>query len=185
MTAERAHISAFLPCLAGCGDPWTAQSQKTRQGWACAPPLHQQSARSNAAWGKSCPPDDVHHGRARQRIEQRRRTLNPAWGRHPERFVRGRPKPRVLPETVWIHPPKATATVGDAQYMTSLAVSTELPGSRIRPAERGPTRKQSRIDAGSGLWAHGPQRRSGAQASSSQLRVVGSSLGPSTVTTRR
>ncbi len=74
-------------------------------------------------------PDDVHHGRARQRIEQRRRTLSQAWGRHPERFVQGKPKPRALPETVWIHPPKATPTVGDAQYMTTLAVSTALTGS--------------------------------------------------------
>ncbi len=74
-------------------------------------------------------PDDVHHGRARHRIEQRRRTLDRAWDRHPERFVRGRPKPQALPETVWINPPKATPTVGDAQYMTTLAVSTALTGS--------------------------------------------------------
>ena len=60
-------------------------------------------------------PDDVHHGRARHRIEQRRRTLRQAWNRHPERFVRGKPKPRALPETVWINPPKAAATLGDAQ----------------------------------------------------------------------
>ncbi len=77
-------------------------------------------------------PDDVHHGRARQRIEQRRRTLGQAWGRHPERFVQGKSKPRALPETVWINPPKATPTVGDAQYMTTLAVSTALTGSAER-----------------------------------------------------
>ncbi len=84
----------------------------------------------------SPPPDDVHHGRARQRIEQRRRALGRAWGRHPERFVRGRPKPRTLPETVWINPPKATPTVGDAQYMTTLAVSTALTGSGRRIPDR-------------------------------------------------
>ncbi len=74
-------------------------------------------------------PDEVHHGRARQRIEPRRRTLGRAWGRHPERFVRGKPKPQALPETVGIHPPKAIPTVGDAQYRTTLAVSTALTGS--------------------------------------------------------
>ena len=31
--------------------------------------------------------------------------LNTAWTTHPERFVRGVPKPKPLPEAVWINPP--------------------------------------------------------------------------------
>ena len=50
-------------------------------------------------------PHDVHHGLAQTMIEQRRRVLENAWIIHPERFVRGRPKPSPLPEAVWINPP--------------------------------------------------------------------------------
>ena len=53
-------------------------------------------------------PHDVHHGRAHTMIEQRRRILEDAWITHPERFVRGRPKPSPLPEAVWINPPNLT-----------------------------------------------------------------------------
>ena len=34
-------------------------------------------------------PDDVHHNRTQSVLEQRGRTLQAAWTRHPERFVRG------------------------------------------------------------------------------------------------
>ena len=40
-------------------------------------------------------PDDVHHHRAHSVLEQRERTLQAAWTRHPERFVRGVPQPDV------------------------------------------------------------------------------------------
>ena len=36
-------------------------------------------------------PDDVHHNRTRSVLEQRGRTLQAAWTRHPERFVQGIP----------------------------------------------------------------------------------------------
>ena len=36
-------------------------------------------------------PDDVHHNRTQSVLEQRGRTLQAAWTRHPERFVRGIP----------------------------------------------------------------------------------------------
>ena len=36
-------------------------------------------------------PDDVHHNRTQSVLEQRGRTLQAAWTRHPERFVRGDP----------------------------------------------------------------------------------------------
>ena len=55
-------------------------------------------------------PDDVHHGRAKGVIEQRQRALEAAWAAHPERFVRGKPKPSPLPQAVWINPPKPSKT---------------------------------------------------------------------------
>ena len=45
-------------------------------------------------------PDDVHHGCAQRILEQRERTLRAAWAQHPERFVRGTPKPQALPKEV-------------------------------------------------------------------------------------
>ena len=60
-------------------------------------------------------PYDVHHGRAPEMIAKRRRTLEAAWAAHPERFVRGIPTPRPLPEEVWINPPATPTTGGIAQ----------------------------------------------------------------------
>jgi putative transposase len=57
-------------------------------------------------------PADVHFGRAPQVIAERRRTLEAAWTAHPERFVRGMPQPKPLPEAVWINPPEPPSTTG-------------------------------------------------------------------------
>jgi len=51
-------------------------------------------------------PADVHFGRAEQRIQERQKVLRLAYEKHPERFVKGPPKPPQLPEAVWINPPK-------------------------------------------------------------------------------
>jgi len=60
-------------------------------------------------------PHDVHHGLAPAVIADRKRTLEAAWAAHPERFVRGIPKPSTLPEAVWINPPETSTTGGIAQ----------------------------------------------------------------------
>ncbi|MCP4003226.1 MAG: IS3 family transposase [bacterium] len=60
-------------------------------------------------------PYDVHRGQAPAVIAQRTRTLEAAWTAHPERFVRGTPKPSPLPEAVWINPPESSTTGGIAQ----------------------------------------------------------------------
>jgi len=60
-------------------------------------------------------PDVVHHDRAPAVLAQRERTLAAAWSAHPERFVRGIPKPRPLPDAVWINPPVTSTTGGAAQ----------------------------------------------------------------------
>jgi putative transposase len=51
-------------------------------------------------------PADVHFGRAADRLQQRQIVLQQAYDRHPERFVRGTPRPAALPMAVWINPPK-------------------------------------------------------------------------------
>ena len=39
--------------------------------------------------------------------------LRKAWAAHPERFVRGVPKPKPLPEAVFINPPIPSLTTQD------------------------------------------------------------------------
>ena len=39
-------------------------------------------------------------------IEAREQVLKSAYAKHPQRFVRGRSKPQVLPTAVWINPPQ-------------------------------------------------------------------------------
>lgn len=51
-------------------------------------------------------PAMVHYGKAKDRSEMRQTVLSGAFERHPERFVNGQPKVLVLPEAVWINPPK-------------------------------------------------------------------------------
>jgi putative transposase len=50
-------------------------------------------------------PHAMHHGEAAAIHERRRRVLEVAYRTHPERFVRGVPKPPALPTAAWINPP--------------------------------------------------------------------------------
>jgi putative transposase len=50
-------------------------------------------------------PTSLHYGQADQVIENRQRTLEVAYAAHPQRFVKGVPKPAQLPAAVWINPP--------------------------------------------------------------------------------
>ncbi len=52
-------------------------------------------------------PAVVHYGQADLVLRERHQTLQTAYAAHPERFVKGAPKPPRLPEAVWINPPKA------------------------------------------------------------------------------
>ena len=58
-------------------------------------------------------PEQVHFGRADEIIARRATVLNTAWTTHPERFVRGVPKPKPLAEAVWINPPSPTLNSQD------------------------------------------------------------------------
>jgi putative transposase len=54
-------------------------------------------------------PADVHYGRAQERIAARQIILNAAYDAHPERFVRGRPKPLQLAPASYINRPAAVS----------------------------------------------------------------------------
>ena len=51
-------------------------------------------------------PSVLHCGQAKQVIADRENVLQAAYAKHPERFVRGCPKPQKLPVAVWINPPQ-------------------------------------------------------------------------------
>jgi putative transposase len=50
-------------------------------------------------------PATVHYGQAQTVIDRRQKVLQAAYVAHPERFVRGEPKPPSLPTEVWINKP--------------------------------------------------------------------------------
>ena len=50
-------------------------------------------------------PADVHHGRADRLLEVRAGVLAGAYAAHPERFVKGSPRPEPVPAEVWINRP--------------------------------------------------------------------------------
>ena len=54
-------------------------------------------------------PDAVHSGLVEAIQTKRASTLDIAYMRHPERFVRGRPVPPEVPNAVWINPPKESS----------------------------------------------------------------------------
>ena len=54
-------------------------------------------------------PHDVHFGKAETKIKQREVVLHAAYEKHPERFVRGIPRPQKPPTEVWINKPKKEA----------------------------------------------------------------------------
>jgi len=72
-------------------------------------------------------PGDVHYGEARRKVTRRAAVLAEAYAAHPERFVRGVPKPAEPPREVWINKP----------------VSDERPGSCLR---QGVSEVDSRAD---------------------------------------
>lgn len=54
-------------------------------------------------------PEMVHYGRAAEVHERRAKVLAEAFNAHPERFVKGMPAPRMIPDAVWINPPAQPA----------------------------------------------------------------------------
>ena len=63
-------------------------------------------------------PAVVHYGLAQSVREKRRQTLVGAQAVHPERFVKGTPRPAELPPAVWINPPAKKTTHQDASGST-------------------------------------------------------------------
>ena len=53
-------------------------------------------------------PDSVHYGLTQQLQADRQHVLDQAYRNHPQRFVKGKPKPPHVPDQVWINQPNNT-----------------------------------------------------------------------------
>ena len=68
-------------------------------------------------------PFEVHSGQAQERRAKRALVLERAFENNPERFVRGLPKPPVLPTQVWINKPNETV-VGEPNKAAGVEISS-------------------------------------------------------------
>jgi len=80
-------------------------------------------------------PQMVHAGRASAVVAARQQTLDGAYAAHPERFVRGRPAPPVVPAAAWINPPLPHVVLA-AAATTPATGPTAAPASRVSAAAR-------------------------------------------------
>lgn len=81
-------------------------------------------------------PATVHYGRAPLVIAQRQTTLAVAFGLHPERFVKGEPKPLALPDAVWINPPKLAQNLSQPTPATGVAADNSSSIVLAKPLPR-------------------------------------------------
>ncbi len=89
-------------------------------------------------------PYEVHLGLAEKRREQRAEVLKEAFERNPQRFVRGLPKPALLPAAVWINKPREMSQTECAEVANSSTTGVEQkngfhrsPLTNDRPSARG------------------------------------------------
>jgi len=70
-------------------------------------------------------PAAVHHGRVEAVTQVRKAALSEAFKQHPERFVRGMPRPPAMPEAAWINKPKTKTSRAEDR---TLAETELIPG---------------------------------------------------------
>jgi len=86
-------------------------------------------------------PDDVYTGRHLQLTIARQRTLDAAYATHPERFVKGPPKPPAVPEEVWINRPTVDLVTIGPQASESTRPESPSGGKKAGPALEAASRR--------------------------------------------
>jgi putative transposase len=86
-------------------------------------------------------PAVVHHGQAETVLAARHDVLSMAYQSHPERFVRGQPRPATPPTAVWINPPAERTVPSQALFappagLTSRAEPAPVAASRGEQPQR-------------------------------------------------
>jgi putative transposase len=97
-------------------------------------------------------PYEVHYGQAEQRWEQRAGVLKEGYEKNPQRFVRGIPKPALLPTAAWINKPKEISPTESAEVVNSSMTDIEqknglhnCPITNDRPSGRDLTRGENQL----------------------------------------
>jgi putative transposase len=91
---------------------------------------------------------DVHYGLAEKRREQRAVVLQDAFEKNPQRFVRGLPKPALLPTAAWINKPtsrsESTAPANSAIVQTAQENDLHIcPITNDQPSGKGMARDEN------------------------------------------
>ena len=83
-------------------------------------------------------PATVHQGQAPAVLAARQEVLRAAYQAHPERFVRGEPRPEELPVAVWINPPAREPANPPPMFdvATELMVEVQPPVGPVSSGER-------------------------------------------------
>jgi len=78
----------------------------------CAPFLAWYNCQHRHSGIRMLTPESVHYGHAAEVLDARHAVLVTAQREHPERFVRGVPRPQQAPHAAWINPPKEDGPMG-------------------------------------------------------------------------
>ena len=81
-------------------------------------------------------PEMVHRGQAPQQVLARQMVLDGAYAVHPERFVRGRPTPPLVPTAVGInlpHPSIVAATPAPPALQPAAAAASRVSAAAAAP----------------------------------------------------
>ena len=97
-------------------------------------------------------PYEVHYGLAEKRREQRAGVLQVAYEKNPQRFVRGLPRPALLPTAAWINKPKEIFRTESAEVVNSSMIGIEqkndlhnCPITNDPPSGRDPTKGENQL----------------------------------------
>jgi putative transposase len=88
-------------------------------------------------------PATIHHGKSEVVSQVRQAALLVAFNNHPERFVRGTPRPPLVPEAAWINKPKPDSSKPEAGAPEENAL---IPGV-LRYGSMGDRRSSSILEA--------------------------------------
>ena len=99
-------------------------------------------------------------------IEARELVLRLAYGKHPERFVRGCPKTQALPTAVWINPPPIKANDDNKKRLPEIDCPGKPEAPLTHPRPGYPSSDQPSV----GARVPRPTLRVGARLDSARTR---------------
>ena len=108
------------------------------QAWVASFIAWYNTEHRHSGLGLAAAGDGASRSSVKRSVAARQQTLDAAYAAHPERFVRGRPAPPMVPEAVWINPPLPQQQTLVTAAATAAPVPTVEPGSRVSAAAAAP-----------------------------------------------